>query len=69
MTRKEALKELDRKREADARWYSGNDMLGMHMFVELNEGRWAYSYDKNVITEAVAIAVKMLEENINTGNN
>ena len=55
MTRKEALKVL--------KSWDGN------MFVELNEGRWAYSYDKNVITEAVAIAVKMLEENINTGNN
>ena len=55
MTRKEALKVL--------KSWDGN------MFVELNEGRWTYSYEKNVITEAVAIAVKALEENINTGNN
>ena len=55
MTRKEALKVL--------KSWDGN------MFVELNEGRWTCSYDKNVITEAVAIAVKALEENINTGIN
>ncbi len=31
--RGESLKELDRKREADPRWYSGNNMLGMQMYV------------------------------------
>ncbi len=34
MERKEALKELDRRREADPAWYRQNDMLGMMFYID-----------------------------------
>lgn len=38
LARKEALKDVDRKREADPNWYKKNDILGMMMYVDAFAG-------------------------------